>query len=275
MTQAATREGQEALLPEGLRAGIGMRKPLIVGNWKMYQTTVQAVALVELLRTLVADVLEVEVVICPPFTALPSVATALEGSRIGLGAQNMHWEKEGAYTGEVSPVMLTDLGCRYVILGHSERRQHFGETDVQVNRKLRAALGHEITPILCVGETLGEREEGRTLQVVEAQLQGGVGDIPAQAAKNIAVAYEPVWAIGTGRTATAAQAAEVHGFIRTRLGALWGEAAATEVRILYGGSVKADNIDGLMAEAEIDGALVGGASLKADSFARIVRFEKV
>lgn len=252
-----------------------MRTPLIAGNWKMYMTTADAVALVKNLHSLLEGNDKVEVVVCPPFTALTSVAKALEGSQILLGAQNMYWEKEGAYTGEVSPVMLTDLGCRYVILGHSERRQHFGETNVQVNRKLQAALEHEIAPILCIGETLAERENGHTLQVIEEQLQGGLSGIPTRAAKGITVAYEPVWAIGTGHTATTEQAAEVHSFIRKRLVSLWGEAVATTIRILYGGSVKPDNIDGLMAEPEIDGALVGGASLKADSFARIVRFTKI
>ena len=250
-----------------------MRKPLIAGNWKMYQTTGQAVALVERLRALLAEIAGVDVVVCPPFTAMQAVAEALQGSRIGLGAQNMYWEGEGAYTGEVSPVMLTDLGCRYVILGHSERRQHFGETDPNVNRKVRAALRHHLAPILCVGETFGEREEGRTFPVVEGQLCGGLSDIPPQAGEGIVVAYEPVWAIGTGHTATPEQAATVHAFIRKQLGELWGEAAGRAVRILYGGSVKPDNIDALMAAPEIDGALVGGASLKADAFARIVHFK--
>lgn len=250
-----------------------MRKPLIAGNWKMYQATGQAVALVERLRVLLAEIGGVDVVVCPPFTAMQAVAGALKGSRIGLGAQNMHWEGEGAFTGEVSPVMLTDFGCRYVILGHSERRQYFGETDLNVNRKVRAALQHHLAPILCVGETLREREEGRTFPVVEGQLRGGLSDIPPQAGEGIIVAYEPVWAIGTGHTATPEQAATVHAFIRKQLGELWGEAAGMAVRILYGGSVKPDNIDALMAAPEIDGALVGGASLKADAFARIVHFK--
>ncbi|MFQ5989133.1 MAG: triose-phosphate isomerase [Candidatus Methylomirabilales bacterium] len=250
-----------------------MRTPLIAGNWKMYMTTADAVALVKQLQTLLVGTDTVEVVVCPPFTALPAVGEALKGSGIGLGAQNMHWEKEGAFTGEVSPVMLKDLGCRYVILGHSERRQYFGEDDFLVNRKLKVALEHGLTPIVCIGETLGERQDGRTLQVVERQLQGGLSNISPETAHGITLAYEPVWAIGTGHTATTEQAAEVHSFIRKRLAELWGE--ATAVRILYGGSVKSDNIDGLMAEPDIDGALVGGASLKADSFARIVRFEKV
>ncbi|MFQ5801794.1 MAG: triose-phosphate isomerase, partial [Candidatus Methylomirabilales bacterium] len=212
-----------------------MRIPVIAGNWKMYLTTADAVALVKQLQSLLEGSDEVEVVVCPPFTALTAVAEALKSSRIGLGAQNMHWEKEGAFTGEVSPFMLKELGCRYVVLGHSERRQYFGETDPQVNRKLKAALEYRLTPILCVGETLAEREDGRTLQVVEGQLQGGLSGIPAQAAEGVTVAYEPVWAIGTGRTATTEQAAEVHAFIRKRLTELWGEAAATAVRILYGG----------------------------------------
>ncbi|MCH7895742.1 MAG: triose-phosphate isomerase [Candidatus Methylomirabilales bacterium] len=252
-----------------------MRIPLMAGNWKMYQTTADAVVLVERLQALCGENDEVEVVVCPPFTALPAVVKALKGSRIGVGAQNMHWEKEGAYTGEISPVMLRDLGCRYVILGHSERRQYFGETDLEVNRKLRAALESGLTPILCIGETLEEREAGRTLQVVEGQLQGGLNGVSPQAAAGIALAYEPVWAIGTGLTATPEQAGAVHAFIRKRLAELWGEGAAMAVRILYGGSVKPDNIDALMAESEIDGALVGGSSLKAEAFARIVQFEKV
>jgi triosephosphate isomerase len=250
-----------------------VRKPLIAGNWKMHGTAAQATALVERLRGLVPDPFEVEVVVCPPFTTLRVVAEALKGSRIGLGAQNMHWEREGAYTGEISPVMLTELGCRYVILGHSERRQYFGEADLQVNRKVKAALEHELIPILCVGETLVEREEGRTLEVVDAQLRGGLTEVRPKVGDGMAVAYEPVWAIGTGHTATPQQAATVHAFIRKRLADLWGEAVAMAVRILYGGSVKPDNIDALMAEAEIDGALVGGASLKAEAFASIVHFK--
>lgn len=252
-----------------------MRKPLIAANWKMYQTISDGVALVRRLRALLGDNDAVEVVVCPPFTALQTVGEALKGSRIGLGAQDMHWEKEGAYTGEISPVMLTDVGCRYVILGHSERRQYFGETDPQVNRKLKAALEHQLVPILCVGEALEERKDGRTLQVVELQLQGGLSEVAPQAAERMAIAYEPVWAIGTGLTATPEQAVEVHAFIRNYLAKTWGKAAATTIRILYGGSVKPDNIDALMAEAEIDGALVGGASLKADAFARIVQFQSV
>ncbi|MFQ5656562.1 MAG: triose-phosphate isomerase [Candidatus Methylomirabilales bacterium] len=252
-----------------------MRTPLIAGNWKMHQTTATAVALVDRLQMLLAKSDNVEVVVCPPFTSLPTVADALKDSWIGVGAQNMHWEKEGAYTGEVSAEMLTEFGVRYVIVGHSERRQYFRETDMNVNRKVRAALEHELIPIVCIGETLADREDGRTLQVVGGQLEGGLSDVAAQEAERLAVAYEPVWAIGTGRTATPEQAEEVHAFIRKRLTEHWGEEAATAVRILYGGSVRPDNIDALMAEPEIDGALVGGASLKADAFARIVRFEKV
>lgn len=252
-----------------------MRVPLIAGNWKMYRTTADAVALVERLKGLLGHSDGVDVVVCPPFTALPAVARVLGGSRIGLGAQNMHWAKEGAYTGEVSPAMLTDLGCRYVILGHSERRQYFGETDLDVNRKLKAALEYGLVPIVCVGETLAEREDGRTIHVVGGQLQGGLSGVPREAGTGIAVAYEPVWAIGTGHAATQEQAEEVHTFIRTRLTDLWGERVATAIRIVYGGSVKPDNIDALMAGPDMDGALVGGASLQADTFARIVQFKKV
>ncbi len=252
-----------------------MRVPLIAGNWKMYRTTADAVALVERLKGLLGHSDGVDVVVCPPFTALPAVARVLGGSRIGLGAQNMHWAKEGAYTGEVSPAMLTDLGCRYVILGHSERRQYFGETDLDVNRKLKAALEYGLVPIVCVGETLAEREDGRTIHVVDGQLQGGLGGVRREAGTGIAVAYEPVWAIGTGHAATQEQAEEVHTFIRTRLTDLWGETVGTAIRIVYGGSVKPDNIDALMTRPDIDGALVGGASLQADAFARIVQFKKV
>ena len=252
-----------------------MRTPLIAGNWKMYHTAATAVALVKGLQKLLRKSDNVEVVVCPPFTSLPAVARALANSRIGVGAQNMHWEKEGAYTGEISAEMLTELGCRYVVLGHSERRQNFRETDLDVNRKVKAAIKHRLTPILCIGETLAEREEGLTLQVVGGQLKGGLTGVSAQAGERVAVAYEPVWAIGTGRTATPEQAEEVHAFIRKRLTEHWGEPAAAKIRILYGGSVKPDNIDALMAEPEIDGALVGGASLKTDTFARIVQFQKV
>jgi triosephosphate isomerase len=212
-----------------------------------------------------------EVGIAPPFTALTTVAEALAGSAVTLGAQNMHWEERGAFTGEISPLMLRDAGCRFVILGHSERRQYFGEDDASVHRKVRAALAHELTPIVCVGETLSEREAGQTLDVVGRQVRGALLGLQADAIRHVVVAYEPVWAIGTGRVATPQQAQEVHCWIRNLLAETFGS-VAEEVRILYGGSVKPENIDELMAEADIDGALVGGASLQAESFVRIAGF---
>ena len=211
----------------------------------------------------------VEVVVCPPFTALAAVADALRGSSIGWGGQDLFWEASGAFTGEVSTPMLVDLGCRYVIIGHSERRQHFGETDESVHRKLLAALRQPLTPIVCVGETLSQRDAGQTFDVVGRQLDGALSGLSADQLRAIVLAYEPVWAIGTGRTAAPAQAQEVHAMIRARLRAGWG-AAAEGVRIQYGGSVTPANALELMQQPDVDGALVGGASLKADSFAAIV-----
>jgi triosephosphate isomerase len=214
-----------------------------------------------------------DVLVAPPFTALTAVAEALRGSSVLLGAQNMHWEKEGAFTGEVSPLMLRDAGCSHVILGHSERRHVFGETDEDVSRKTRAALDNGLTPIVCIGELLAERESNRTLEVVERQLEHGLRLVtPDELARSV-VAYEPVWAIGTGRTATPQQAQDVHAFVRKRMARSHGDAVAAAVRILYGGSVKPENIAELMAESDIDGALVGGACLKADSFLKIVRYD--
>ncbi len=250
-----------------------MRKPVLAGNWKMYKTGADALALVgELRASLDAAPVSREVIVAPPFTALAAVAQALRGSGINVAAQTMHFEKEGAFTGEISPAMLKDAGASHVILGHSERRQLFGETDDGVGKKARAAFDHGLTPIVCVGETLAEREAGRMLEVIERQLERGLRALTPDEAAVAIVAYEPVWAIGTGKTATPAQAQEVHTFIRKRISASHGEPVAAALRILYGGSVKPDNIDGLMAESDIDGALVGGACLKADSFLRIVRF---
>jgi len=249
-----------------------MRTPLIVGNWKMHKTTGEAVALVAALVERLRDVEDVEVAVCPPFTALQAVAAALKGSRITLGAQDLHWEEEGAYTGEISAPMLLDVGCRFVIVGHSERRRHFGETDATVRQKVRAALHHGLVPIVCVGELLEERETGRTFQVLEAQVTGGLAGLTGEEGQRLVVAYEPVWAIGTGRTATPDQADEAQGFIRKLLAELFDPAVADQVRILYGGSVKPENIASLMARPEVDGALVGGASLDADTFARIVTY---
>jgi triosephosphate isomerase (TIM) len=248
-----------------------MRKPLIAGNWKMYKTAGAARELARAVREGAARG-DVEVVLAPPFTALAAVAEVLRGSPLGLGAQNMHHEVEGAFTGEVSPVMLRDLGCSHVILGHSERRQLFGETDDGVARKAKAAFAHGLTPIVCVGETLAERESDRTTEVVERQLERALRELSADQLAVGVVAYEPVWAIGTGRTATPEQAQEVHAFIRRRVTASHGEAAAAALRILYGGSVKPENIGALMAQADLDGALVGGASLEAASFLKIVHY---
>ncbi len=252
-----------------------MRKPLIAGNWKMFKTLPEALALVGALRDdLGQGPVSHEVLVAPPFTALQAVAKALAGSHILVAAQNMHSEKEGAFTGEVSPAMLQDAGASHVILGHSERRQLFGETDEGVGRKARAAFDHGLTPIACVGETLGEREAGRIFEVVERQLDRALERLTPDEASTAVVAYEPVWAIGTGKVATPQQAQEVHAFIRKRIATTHGEPVAQATRILYGGSVRPDNVDGLMAQADLDGALVGGACLKADSFLRIVRFQR-
>src|SRR5438132_7548237 len=240
------------------------RRKFICGNWKMHKTASEAVALVRELRQRLNT--QVQVAVAPPFTALAPVKAALQGSPIQLFAQTCHHEKQGAFTGEISAPMLAELGCDGVILGHSERRQFFGETDEGVNRKLRAALEAGLHPIVCVGETLHEREAGRTWEVVSRQVRGALAGI--EVAK-ITIAYEPVWAIGTGKTATTAQAQEVHGQIRGLLRELAGSAAES-VRIQYGGSVKPDNAADLLSQPDIDGALVGGASLKADDFARIV-----
>jgi triosephosphate isomerase len=251
------------------------RRPVLAGNWKMYKTAGEAATLAREIRKGVADALrDRDVVLAPPFTSIPAVAEALRGSAIGLAGQNMHPEIEGAFTGEVSPVMLKDLGCSHVILGHSERRQIFGETDEGIARKVPAALAHGLTPIVCVGETLAERESSRTMEVVERQVERALRALSADQVVATVVAYEPVWAIGTGKVATPDQAQEVHAFIRKLVDHSHGEAAAAALRILYGGSVKPDNIGDLMAQGDIDGALVGGASLKADSFLKIVHYPK-
>lgn len=248
-----------------------MLKPLIAGNWKMNNTIPQGVDLVMKLRELVRGVDAVEVLVAPPHTSLHHISLLLADSPIRLAAQNMHWEKSGAYTGEVSATMLADVGCRYVIVGHSERRSLFGETDEMVKKKARAAIGAGLKPIVCVGETLDEREEGSAMARITTQVRGALEGLGG-AIREVTVAYEPVWAIGTGRTATPEQAEEVHNHIRELLFEM-GEADAVKgVRIIYGGSVKPDNIDSLMAQPNIDGALVGGASLKAEDFARIIDF---
>jgi triosephosphate isomerase len=250
-----------------------MRRPILAANWKMHKTRNEAADFVEALLPLLENADAVDAVIAPPFTSLDRVAGLLEGSAVALAAQNVNAEPQGAFTGEVSPGMLADLGCRYTIVGHSERRSLYGESNATVAQKARALLESGIRPIVCVGETLEERQASRTTEVLGAQLEGSLADIPKTNVAEIVVAYEPIWAIGTGQTATPELAQEVHAFIRHRLARLFGEAEAERIRIQYGGSVKPESVDGLMARPDIDGALVGGASLVAESFARIVRFE--
>ncbi|MBI3617421.1 MAG: triose-phosphate isomerase [Candidatus Omnitrophica bacterium] len=248
-----------------------MRKPIIAGNWKLNNTTKQAVELVTLLKRDLSDINEVEIVVCPVFTVLSVLADILMESNIGLGAQNIYWEDSGAFTGEVSASLLKEIGVQDVIIGHSERRQYFGETNQTVNKKIRAALRHGLTPIVCVGEVLQEREANKTSDVIRTQCKESLAGFSADEMKAMIVAYEPVWAIGTGKTATPVQAQEVHKFIRELLVKMHNEEVAETVRIQYGGSVKPENIAELMAQPDIDGALVGGASLKADSFVSIVK----
>jgi len=250
------------------------RKPIIAGNWKMHNTIPEAVALVRDIIPACGGLSDVDVVVAPAFTALFAVSEALKGSGIGLAAQSCHNEPKGAFTGEVSVPMLVDAGCTYVIIGHSERRQFFGETDESVNKKLASVLSGGLTPIVCVGETLAEREAGAAFTVIERQLMGGLAQVGPQQMKGIVIAYEPVWAIGTGKTASPAEAQEVHAFIRGWLAKTYGPETASLVRIQYGGSVKPDNVKELMAQEDIDGALVGGAALKADSFTALVNFNK-
>ena len=249
------------------------RRPLIAGNWKMYKTSTEAVDFVQKIRPLISGTLDRDIMIAPAFTALEAVAAALKGTGVGLGAQDLFWEAEGAFTGQVSPKMLSAAGCRYVIIGHSERRQFFGETDDTVNRKIRAAVQTGLIPVMCVGENEKEREGGLTLPVLDKQVKNGLKSFVEVELGALVIAYEPVWAIGTGKTATAAQAQEAHRFIRSVVEGLFGAGLAGALRILYGGSVKPENISELMAMADIDGALVGGASLNPDSFAKIVKFK--
>jgi triosephosphate isomerase len=252
------------------------RKPFIAGNWKMNLDLDGAVALVKAVADSIADVEEVDVLVAPPFTALHTVKQAIGNSRIFLGAQNMHWEMSGAYTGEISGKMLQETGCTHVILGHSERRMLFKETSEQIDLKVKAAVALGLLPILCIGETLEQRKSGQTFEVIEDQLDLSLKNFRADQnmPPSTVLAYEPVWAIGTGQTATPEQAQEVHGFIRSWIENSFDSKTASQVRILYGGSVKPDNIRDLMSEADIDGALVGGASLKADSFVRLIRFQE-
>jgi triosephosphate isomerase len=249
-----------------------MRKPLMAGNWKMYKTPVETRAFFEAFRPLVADSHSRDILICPPFLDLPAAVECAEGTNIAVGGQNLHWGKEGAVTGEISGYLLRQTGCSYVIVGHSERRQYFGEAEPEVLRKTRAALEHGLTPIVCVGERLDDRESNHTEDVLGSQFDGGIGPLTPEEFSKIAIAYEPVWAIGTGRTATPEIAAATHRFIRYRAGRKFGDSAAEALRILYGGSVKLDNVSSLMGEDDIDGALVGGASLDPKSFAAIVNY---
>ena len=249
-----------------------LRKPFIAGNWKMHLTLAESVALAKEVRDGSRGA-QAQVAVCVPFTAIAVVAETLKGTPIKVGAQDLYWESHGAYTGEISPAQLRDAGCQAVIIGHSERRRLFHETDETINKKLKAALASKLTPIVCVGETLEERESHRTFKVLETQLEGSLtGYAPADLAP-LVVAYEPVWAIGTGKTATPDQAQEAHLFIRKTIGKLYGEGFAAGCRILYGGSVKAENVDDLMAQPDLDGALVGGDSLKAANFLRIIHFK--
>lgn len=248
------------------------RRPLIAGNWKMHLSLGEAAALARALAASCGNCTDREVMIAPAFTALAAVAEAVRGSAIRVGAQNVAWEREGAFTGEVSPPMLTGIGVEMAIVGHSERRQIFREDDTMINRRLLAALAAGLVPVLCIGETLEEREAERTFAVLEGQLRSGLQGVTAAEASRVVLAYEPVWAIGTGKTASKEQAQEVHGFLRGLLGQLFEKNIAESIRILYGGSVKPDNIDALMAQPDIDGALVGGAALTAESFERIVHF---
>lgn len=248
-----------------------MRRVIIAGNWKMYKTVNESIELVNLLKRSVADINDVEIVVCPPFTSLSDVREAIMDTNIKLGAQDCYWEKEGAFTGEVSCPMLKSAGCEYVIIGHSERRQFFGETNETVNKKAKASLKEALKPIICVGEKLSDRNSGRTFDVVKDHVTNSLSGLTKEDMLKVVIAYEPVWAIGTGVNATKGQAEEVHRYIRGLLKEMYDARTADSVRIQYGGSVKPENIRELIAEEDVDGALVGGASLKADSFAQIIK----
>lgn len=251
-----------------------IRKPLIVGNWKMNNGIGESIKLVTTLKNLLADTVHIEVGVAPPFTALYSVQVALSDTSIALVGQNMFWEEEGPYTGEISGLFLKDVGCDFVILGHSERRQHFGETNKIVSQKIQAALKCDLVPIVCVGESLAVREQGKTLEFIEGQMRVALSEVAMHDFEKMVIAYEPVWAIGTGKVATPSQAGEVHHFIRSWLTKYYDAPTANKVRILYGGSVNAQAAAQLMDEHHIDGLLVGGASLSAEEFAKIVKFEE-
>ncbi|MDD3612992.1 MAG: triose-phosphate isomerase [Clostridiales bacterium] len=248
-----------------------MRKPIIAGNWKMNKTPEEAASMVKELAPLVKDS-DIDIVLCAPFVSLQATLDAAAGTNIKVGAQNMHWEENGAYTGEVSPTMLNALGVEYVIIGHSERREYFAETDETVNKKVHSALAHGLKPIICVGETLEQREEGITQELVQGQTEAALKGLSADDVKKCVIAYEPIWAIGTGKTATSEDANNVISYIRSTVKKVYGEEAANAIRIQYGGSMKPENAADLMAMSDIDGGLVGGASLKAEDFANIINF---
>ncbi len=249
------------------------RKPLIAGNWKMFKTCPEAVETARQLVKLIADNTAVDVMIAPPFTSLMPVSDVVKGSCVALGAQNLFWEPEGAYTGEISSAMLVSAGCSYVIIGHSERRQYFGETDITVNKKIKAAIKDNLIPVVCVGESEKERESNDTFSVLDKQVAKGLENLALSDLETLIIAYEPVWAIGTGKTATSKQAQEIHQYLRSLIEKNFGNNLANSVRILYGGSVKPDNIKELMLMPDVDGALVGGASLNAETFSKIVNFQ--
>jgi triosephosphate isomerase len=239
----------------------------------MFKTVPEALDLVNGLKKNLSSVTDREILVCPPFTAIYPVAQALKGSNIKVGGQNVFWETKGAFTGEVAPGMLKDAGCTYAIIGHSERRQYFGETDATVNKRTVAAFAAGLVPVVCVGETLAERENNTTFKVIEKQVKDGLAGLTPEQAKTVVIAYEPVWAIGTGKTATPQQAQEVHTYIRTLFAGMYGDAAAQAIRILYGGSMKPNNVSELMQQPDIDGGLVGGASLEVDSFTQLVQYK--
>ena len=250
------------------------RIPLIAGNWKMFKTSSEAVETAGQLVKLVAMTTDIDVMIAPPFTALAQVSDVVRGSCVSLGAQNLFWEAQGAFTGAISPAMLVSAGCKYVIIGHSERRQYFNETDETVNKRIKAAFDNDLIPVMCVGESEKERESKNTFSVLDKQVKKGLEDFSADNLKGLVIAYEPVWAIGTGKTATSEQAQEVHQFLRSVLEKSFGNILAKSIRILYGGSVKPNNIAELMAMPDVDGALVGGASLDPETFSKIVHFRE-
>ena len=250
------------------------RRPLIAGNWKMFKTCPEAVETAGQLVKLVAMTTDIDVMIAPPFTALAQVSDVVRGSCVSLGAQNLFWEAQGAFTGAISPAMLVSAGCKYVIIGHSERRQYFNETDETVNKRIKAAFDNDLIPVMCVGESEKERESKNTFSVLDKQVKKGLEDFSADNLKRLVIAYEPVWAIGTGKTATSEQAQEVHRFLRSVLEKSFGNMLAKSIRILYGGSVKPNNIAKLMAMPDVDGALVGGASLDPETFSKIVHFKE-